>query len=819
MACVAMLAFSSPIRVVNKVVKGSFPIVADGKACTISTDGNDADVVEIAARLFCDDVKAVTGVKPAVAKDGDIAEGSLPVVFGTLGKSSLVDNLASVGKLDVKKVKGKWETFGIAVVNRPFKNVRQALVVFGSDPRGTAFGIFELSRMMGVSPWYWWADVTPRKHSTVCVTKGESVFGPPSVKYRGIFINDEDWGLQPWAAKHLDKKVNDIGPRTYEKVFELMLRLKANLLWPAMHPCTKAFWYYKENPELARRYGIVLGSSHCEQMLRNNVDEWVHNFPFEFGRLPGPYSWKTNSKTILEYWNKRVVESKGNDAFYTLGMRGIHDSGLSGYSSDKERADVLKDIISQQRQMLSADLGKPASAVPQVFCPYKEALKLYRQGIDLPDDVTLLWADDNFGYIRQLSTPEEQRRKGGGGVYYHFSYWGIPQNYLWLGSTPPALTVYEMMKAYVMNCRDVWVFNVGDIKPIEYETQYALDFAWDVNTLDMADADQYGRKWGQETFGEQFADAIYRIKRDYLHLASSGKPEHINRVPFTIKEMEARLAAYSRLARMADSLQAFIPADLQDAYYQLIAYPVKASEAMNQKVLHSRMSFEYASMGMKDAAMQNAELSRKGFQAIKELTQKYNTGMANGKWDGMMSYTPQNERHLRENPVAQMKDVSATMKRISEPERRTVPASAYVKANPAGHKFKLIKGLGTTGQALTVWPLNMRTYTDADISSAPYAEYKVNLRKGGNRIEVRCLPTFPLYEGRSLRYAISVDGGKPLFVSIKTEAETKQWSPGVLQGYVNRSTSYTSDTGKQATVRIYFPDAGLVLTSIEVYND
>lgn len=297
--------------------------------------------------------------------------------------------------------------------------------------------------MMGVSPWCWWADVTPRKHETVCVTRGAAVTGPPSVKYRGLFINDEDWGLQPWAAKHLDKDVNDLGPRTYEQVMRLMLRLKANLLWPAMHPCTKAFWYYKENPELARKYDIVLGSSHCEQMLRNNVDEWVHNFPFEFGRLPGPYDWKNNRKTVEMYWGKRVKESKDNDAIYTLGMRGIHDSGMPGYNTDEERRDALEEIITEQRNMIERDLGRPAADVPQIFCPYKEALKPYRLGMQLPGDVTLVWADDNHGFMRRLSTPEEQRRKGGGGVYYHLSYWGVPQDYLWLGSTPPALIAYE----------------------------------------------------------------------------------------------------------------------------------------------------------------------------------------------------------------------------------------------------------------------------------------------------------------------------------------------------------------------------------------
>ena len=245
--------------------------------------------------------------------------------------------------------------------------------------------------------------------------------------------------------------MNDIGPHTYEKVFELMLRMKANILWPAMHPSTKAFWYYKENPKLAKKYGMVLGSSHCEQMGRNNVDEWVHNFPFAYGRLPGPYSWKENSETVKMYWNDRVKESRDQDMVYTLGMRGIHDSGLPDYGSDEERRDVLKSIIGEQRKMLEANTGKAANEVPQMFCPYKEAMRLYHLGLDLPEDVTLMWVDDNFGYIRQLSNPEEQKRSGGAGVYYHFSYWGVPQDFLWLGATPPALMAYEMSKAYAMN--------------------------------------------------------------------------------------------------------------------------------------------------------------------------------------------------------------------------------------------------------------------------------------------------------------------------------------------------------------------------------
>ena len=811
-------AYSAPVKVVNNMKKGNFPIAAEGKAANVWIDPNDAEVVAIAARLFCEDVKKVTGILPQVKEIKNDCGKECPIVFGTLGKSVWIDNLASEGKIETKKVKGQWETFGITVAKKPFANVPQALIVYGSDPRGTAFGIFELSRMMGVSPWYYWADVIPEKKETICLTGDESIFGPPSVKYRGIFINDEDWGLHPWASKHLDSKVNDIGPRTYEKVFELMLRLKANLLWPAMHPCTKAFWYYKENPKLARKYGIVLGSSHCEQMLRNNVDEWVHNFPFEYGRLPGPYDWKTNNKTIKMYWNTRVEESKNNDAFYMLGMRGIHDSGLPGYNSDKERAAVLKDIIREQRNMLATNIDRPVTEVPQVFCPYKEALKLYRIGLDLPDDVTLLWADDNFSYIRQLSNPEEQKRKGGGGVYYHFSYWGIPQDHLWLGCTPPALTVYELMKAYEMNCKEVWVFNVGDIKPIEYETQYALDFAWDVHSFDMENADLYGKQWGTEIFGPSFAEAIYEIKRDYSHLASAGKPEHVNRITYSITETEKRLADYNNLVQKVDSLQPHIPACLQDAYYQLIAYPVKACAAMNEKVLGSNLSFAYAKQGRKEETMKNAALSKNGYQKIIRLTAYYNKEMAGGKWDGIMDYAPRGVKHFYEFPTASLKDVNPTLSPIADEHTAIIPSDAYIKHNAAGRQLKIINGLGVSGKSLTVWPLNLHTYNEGDITSAPYVEYRINVQKGINKIVIKCLPTFPVYQGLKLRYAIAVDGGKPQFVNIQTEAETSAWSPNVMQGYVQGITNYTSDTDKEVSIRFYFTDAGVVLNSLTISN-
>lgn len=802
----AAVIMAKPIQVQYEAKKGGFALVDNGHATTLVVDSGEEEVVRTAAGLFREDVQLIGDVLPKMA-DTPVS-GKRNLIVGTLGRSAAIDALASKGEIKNAQVKGKWETFGITVVDA------NTLAVFGSDARGTAYGLMELSRMMGVSPWYWWADVTPRKHSTVYVQRGESFYGPPSVKFRGIFINDEDWGLQPWAAKHLDKQVNDIGPRTYEKVFELMLRMKANILWPAMHPSTKAFWYYKENPKLAKKYGMVLGSSHCEQMGRNNVDEWVHNFPFEYGRLPGPYSWKENSETVKMYWNDRVKESRDQDMVYTLGMRGIHDSGLPGYGSDEERRDVLKSIIGEQRKMLKANTGKAANEVPQMFCPYKEAMRLYRLGLDLPEDVTLMWVDDNFGYIRQLSNPEEQKRSGGAGVYYHFSYWGVPQDFLWLGATPPALMAYEMSKAYAMNCRDLWVFNVGDIKPIEYEAQYALDFAWDISTLDITNADLYGKLWGAELFGSDVAEDIYRIKRDYGLLSQGGKPEHVNFVDYSVEEMLARLEAYGKLVAEVDALQERIPSSLQDAYYELIAYPVKACAAMNEKVFGQKLSRIYAENGHRNGALNYAALCKDGFAKIEALTEQYNKRTAGGKWDGMMNYAPRGLRHFKAFEPAQEKDIAAVEKPLPKESVYAVKADQYVRAK--GKNVRKLHGLGVTGESVAVWPLDMTTYETGTIGKAPYVEYRLPVKQGKNTLRVKCLPTFPVYSGMKLRYAISVDGSEPQFVSIHAEAETKQWSPNVLRGYTFGDTEYDSPSAHDVTVRIYFADPGVVLNGVEL---
>lgn len=804
------------IVVSNNASGGSFPLVANNIAAPIVVDIADAEVVRIVAQAFSGDVKLLTGATPLIKNSIDT---TFPVIIGTLGKSALINQLAALGKIDKSRLEGKWETFCISVVNNPLPEVEKALVIAGSDPRGTAFGVFELSRKMGVSPWVWWADVIPETRNGIYIS-GDNVFGPPAVKYRGLFINDEDWGLQPWAARNMDKTINggkgDIGPRTHEKIFELLLRTKSNYLWPAMHACTKAFWYYTENPQVARRYAIVMGSSHCEPMLRNNEDEWRRNFASEYpGVVRGDWNWKTNSTVIKNYWIDRVKQSKNTDAIYTLGMRDVHDDQMQGYDTDKERAEALKLIIGSQRDILQTHIGKPKETIPQLFCPYKEVLLQYNEGIDLPDDVTLLWPDDNHGYIRQLSNPTEQLRSGGGGIYYHLSYLGPPrQDYLWLSSTSPAKISYEMSKAYDLNARNIWVFNVGDIKPAEFEYQFAMDLAWDVDAWRPEKAYQYMKFWADETFGSLLADDIAEIQSKHYQLSASGRPDQIDWAAFSFAEMEQRLAKYAELVEKVKSVESRIPERLKAAYFQLIVYPVHGSAAMNEKILGSKLSFDYASRGRITQALDMADRSRDAYRKIRDLTYTYNKVMANGKWDGVMSYSPMS-RGFFYDPIVVTSDVIPSEPVTEETPEQTVviPAKDYQSKSAS---VKVIEELGVDGSSLAVLPLNMTQYTASDITSAPNVDYKIRLSKGSNLLRVKFLPTFPLYPGLDLRYAISIDGGTPQFVSLKTLEKDSKWRSNILRGYSRSDMNIESESEKDVMVKIYFADPGLVINSLEV---
>ncbi|WP_198172949.1 glycosyl hydrolase 115 family protein [Hymenobacter ginkgonis] len=798
----------------------NFPLVHAHRAAPLCLDPRDAEVVRVAAEAFAGDVALVTGVRPALQKGVGRPPAGPAVLIGTLGQSRLIDKLVASGKLKTDHLRGQWESFVIEVVERPLPGVPRALVIAGSDRRGTAFGVFEVARRMGVSPWVWWADVAPAHHATLYVQPGRLAPGPPSVQYRGIFLNDEDWGLRPWAARHLDKDVQDIGPQTYAHIFELLLRLKANYIWPAMHPGTKAFYHYPASPVLADRYAIVVGSSHCEPMLRNNVFEWAENYQQEYGQKPGPWRYDLNGPQMYHYWEDRVKQSADYESVYTVGMRGIHDGSMPGPASRPAKVHLLDSIITDQRRLLGAYHQQP---VPQIFCPYKEVLTLYQEGLKLPDDVTIVWADDNHGYIRQLSDKEEQKRSGGSGVYYHLSYWGAPQDYLWLSSISPSLVSYELSKAYALGARRLWVVNVGDIKPAELETEFAMDLAWNVGRWSPATAAGYPLHWATATFGPKLAPAIAHIKQEYYRLGHAAKPEHLSGVAFTPAEQDQRLAAYQKIAAEAQALQKQVPAALQAAYFELILYPTQGARLLNEKVFYAARSLALAQQGQGEA-LAYAQKAQAAYDQIQVLTRHYNDGIAGGKWAGMMSAHPRDQKIFEMPPVATPALVAAGKASAAlasfvaaGPAPRLIPATAYThKQERAGEKLTQLPGLGLGGQGLTRLPYDVPSFAAPDLTQAPYLEYRADLPAGPHTIAVRCLPTFGLYAGRGLHYAISVNQGPPQVVDVNVPADSKQWKENVLRGFSQGQTTHEVSAAGPATIRVYLLDPGVVLNQLQL---
>jgi hypothetical protein len=812
-------ASAGEITISDKSQKSSFPLVFKKKAATIYFDKKEQKVVEIAVNAFKDDVHRITKITPLINhQNKDYSKYS--IIVGTVGQSQLIDDLVANKKIDPASVKEKWETFQISILDKPFKGVDKALVIMGSDRRGTAYGLFELSRLIGVSPFYWWADVKPQQKNEIHVTVAKENIQSPDVKYRGIFLNDEDWGLQPWAAKNIDTEVKDLGPKTYTHIFELLLRLKANYIWPAMHPSTKAFYFYKENPKIADDYAIVVGSSHCEPMLRNNVFEWAVNYENEYGKKPGEWRYDLNKQQIDQYWFDRVDESKNYESVYTIGMRGIHDGSMPGPKDRNEKIKLLNEVMRIQRRMLEDNSIKPINSIPQIFCPYKEVLTLYRAGLELADDVTIVWADDNHGYIRQLSNPQEQNRSGGSGIYYHVSYWGAPQDYLWLSSISPSLISYEMYKAYQYEAKNLWVVNVGDIKPAELETQFFLDFAWDVEKWKPENAHNYVYEWAKEAFGAVFADDIAKIKAQYYLLAHAGKPEHIPYINFSDTEKLNRLKDYENLYKEVEKLKLNIPVDLQDAYFQLIYYPVVGAKLMNEKHFYAQTSLLLAQQG-KDEALDFSKKAEQAFEQIKQETHRYNKEIANGKWDEMMDWKPRNREVFNLPEIATQKMIDEGKKNPIAYKPSRDPQIVLVedfksKKDAFNAQLNLVEGLGLNGKGYTLFPLKIDEIKENELDKAAYLEYEVTSSIGDKLIKVKGLPTQGVNEGRNVRYAISVDNQTPKIIRLNPPSENNVWRENVMRGYAVGESQHQFKKEK-TNIKIYLLDPGTVINQIEIY--
>ncbi|WP_348799822.1 glycosyl hydrolase 115 family protein [Flavobacterium adhaerens] len=774
----------------------TFPIVQPNATATIYVDSKIDDLILWAVNELVTDINDITGKKLKIVQANKIFQSGIYI-----GQAS---STFFQTKTIQKELSNEWEKIYI-------KKENQNMIVAGSDVRGTVYAVFELAERLGISPWKWWADVNPiPQNNLILRLPKKGIIEKPSVQYRGIFLNDEDWGLQPWAAKTFDPETGDIGPKTYEKIFQLLLRLKANTIWPAMHPCTKGFFTLAGNTKMAEKYHIVIGSSHAEPMLRNNVDEWKKD-------VYGEYNYFTNSTQVNQYWQDRLDEVKlaNNETVITLGMRGIHDSKMEGAKDLKESIEMVDKIITQQRKMLSSTFKKSLNEIPQAFIPYKEVLELYDNGLKVPEDVTLVWPDDNYGYIRRLSNDEEQKRTGGSGVYYHISYWGRPHDYLWLNTTQPGLIWYEMTKAYENGAKKMWIANVGDIKPGEYGMEFFLDLAWNVNSIPYDGIQQHLQQWMTREFSPEVANELSVIMTEYYRLAFIRKPEYmgwsqtepttkVNLSDFSKTEMEQRIQDYDSLIQKVNALAPAIPSERKDAFFQLVAYPIKASANMNFKFLYWNLEALTTNEIQKDKYQKKAS---EAYAKIKELTDFYNTKMSNGKWNEMMSMKP------RKLPV-----FDSVAKNTFVKENIDLDNSILMKANQfvtkkdsEKYNWQSINGLGYSTSSLTLFPLQQHYFK----KELPTVSYEFDLAASGNyEIQIHLLPTHA--NNFDHQIDVQIDKNKTQTFSINTKDRDKTWKENVLRNSAIVKLPFSNTNKEKHTITIAVNQTGIVLDYIEV---
>lgn len=645
-------------------IAGAFTLSTRGKSAPLCVSSQDYPGVIRVAKLLQADIQRVTDTKPDLSIDA-IPAGAEIVLVGTLGKSPLIDKLGADKKLNVADIAGKWEASLIQVIANPLPNVAAALVIVGSDKRGTIFGMFDLSEKIGVSPWYWWADVPVKKKSNIFIKPGRYTFGEPKVKYRGIFINDEAPALSGWAYE----KFGGFNAKFYEHVFELILRLKGNFLWPAMWG--RAFYDDDpENPRLADEYGVVISTSHHEPMMRAH-DEWRR-----YGS--GPWNYEKNEGNLKKFWREGIERMGNYESIVTLAMRGDGDEPMS----DEANIALLQKIVEDQRQILREVTGKEVTTIPQVWALYKEVQGYYDKGMRVPDDVTLLLCDDNWGNIRILPKKEDQDRKGGFGIYYHFDYVGGPISYKWLNVTQIEKVWEQMNLAYQWGVRQLWLVNVGDIKPMELPISFFLDFAWNPEAIHPEDLPQYYVDWAQQQFGESYAKEIGYILSLYTKYNARRHPEMLE--PFTYsltnyREAETVAADYTSLSNKARAIYEALPESHRSAFYQLVLYPVEACSNLNEMIITAGKNQLYATQGRASANV-HAERVKALFARDAELTHLYHH-LENGKWNHMMSQTHIGYTYWNNPPVNKMPAVSYVH----------VPATSalgYVIENVAGPRFE-----------------------------------------------------------------------------------------------------------------------------------
>ncbi len=721
LACIAMTAMAQAEK---------FCLANNGKTATIIVSDNDWKGVIRAARDLSDDVRKVTGTASQFDLQSENSVGKLPherqnlkgsILVGTIGRSRTIDALIKQKKIDVSKVRGQWESYLIDVVDGH-------LVIAGSDKRGTIYGIYEISRRIGVSPWYWMADVPVKHQDEVWYDGGRIVQPSPKVKYRGLFINDEWPSFGTWCTNHF----GGVNAKAYEHIFELMLRLKANYFWPAMW-ATAFNEDDPENPRLADEMGIVMGTSHHEPMMRSH-QEYLHR-----KEQVGPWDYATNKERVDKFFREGMERNKAYDNLVTIGMRGDGDVAM-GKGDDQENIRTLGKVIEGQRRIIKDIYGSP-DAVPQLWAIFTEVQRYYDAGFTVPDDVTLLFCDNNWGYIRRKARDFERKRKGGLGLYYHIDMNGGPWNDRWVNTTTVPKLREQLNLAYQSGIDRIWIINVGDLKPKEMPITFIMDYAWNPEAIQPGDEQAWLEGFTRSIFGDQFAKETADIIARYSKYNLWRKPEA--QVPgiYNMEEMLRMEKLWQSLTVRCEALKEQIPAEAQDAFYQLVYYPTVASAGVAQ-------IYNCATLG--DSLTINHLMAKD-----QRLTDYYNKCMAGGKWDGMMldnhiGYTqwfiPKENYHPM--TLGFKTDLSTLLSPLSTKEY-SIPAYNYTKKSD-GWIFlpDLGRGKGCMG-AKDV----MKEYPNND---GPALEYEIELAEDG-QVAIGILPTQDVLPTRGLRLGIQLD--------------------------------------------------------------
>ena len=759
-----------------------------GPHISYSLSKSVSPVVTTAIQMWGEDMMDVTGAK--LKKEGNDAK----VRIVQMDKDKAAEKSLKAAGIDVETLKRRKDAFCIKVTGNQ-------LIVAGGNGRGTAYGILELSRMAGVSPWKWWADEMPEKRKRLEVPADFHTEQSPSVEYRGIFINDEDWSTQPWSWRTFSPaRPGMISAVAYKQVFKLLMRLRANAIWPAMHESSIPFFLIPGAKEAADSCGIVIGTSHCEPMMRNNAGEWNT-------KERGAYNYIKNKEGVQNYWTERLKEAGKYENIYTIGMRGIHDGAMEGVGKNlDDQTAALQQVIDDQRVMLGKYVSKHVEQIPQQFVPYKEVLKVMENGLVVPNDVMLTWCDDNYGYMTRLSDSLQQKRKGGAGVYYHLSYWGRPHDYLWLSTTQPGLIYNEMREAYDHNARRLWIANVHELKTAAYDLELFLDMAWNINSIQPSTIYDHQLRWLCREFGQQAGERLLPVMQEFYRLTAIRKPEFmgwtqveldkkkyqwgwsdVSDTEFSLTafggELDRYLTDWRKVTDALEEIEKTLPENRHATFFSHVKYPVLSAAAMSRKMLEAQRARFIAKTKSgagrwqcDEALLTACAKSQDAYQQIRNLTAYYNNELADGKWQHLIVDNPRDLYVFYAPKLPMMLTDEEVHKYKNQPDNTVGEIAndgSYIARNAcqwdkADEGAECVEALGHSMNAVRLPKGRTVTYT----FDCP--------REGEAILRMALIPTQPNDKGE-LRFSVRIDGGEPQMFSLKEPFRSERWKLNVLR--------------------------------------